>query len=168
MGWIYLVSVWLHVLAATAWIGSMLFFAAVIVPAMRDPAAAAGSPLLLQIVGRRYRVFGWASLGTLLVTGITNLWFRGIRWALLTDGEFWTTGFGRALAWKLAFIVLVLAATTGHDLWMGTAAVKRALADRASPAAKRYRRGASLLGRSTLILSLVVLFFAIELVRGAP
>lgn len=168
MGWIYIASVWLHVLAAAAWIGSMLFFAAVIVPAMRDPAAAAGSPVLLQIVGRRYRVFGWTSLGILVITGVTNLWFRGIRWALLTDGEFWGSSFGRVLAWKLAFIALVLVATFGHDAWMGTAAAKRALVDRASAAAKAYRKRASLLGRSTLVLSLVVLFFAVELVRGAP
>jgi uncharacterized membrane protein len=168
MGWVYIVSVWLHIVASMAWIGSMLFFAAVIVPAMRDPAAVAGSPVLLRIVGQRYRVFGWTALGVLIATGISNLYFRGIRCATLVDPAFWSTGFGRALAWKLGLIALVLLATTAHDVWMGTAAAKKVLEDRATDAAKAYRRRASILGRATLILSLAVAFFAVQLVRGSP
>jgi len=141
MGWLYIVSVWVHVMAATAWVGSMLFFAAVAVPVMRAPEALP----LLRIVGRRYRVFGWIALGTLLVTGVSNLYFRGIRWALLTDRAFWSTEFGHALAWKLVFVGLVVGATLAHDAWRS-----------------------ALLGRATLLLSLVVLFFAVQLVRGGP
>ena len=130
MAWLYIMSVWLHVVAATAWIGSMLFFAAVIVPAMRDPVAMAGAPALLRIVGRRYRVFGWSSLGVLIVTGVTNLYFRGIRWSMLSESTFWSTEFGRALGWKLLFVALVLCATSAHDVWMGTAAMKRILSSK--------------------------------------
>ena len=165
---LYLFSVWLHVAAATAWIGSMLFFAFVVVPAMRVPEAAAGAHALLVALGRRYRVFGWSSLAVLFVTGVANLFLRGIGWSLLASRAFWSSDFGRALGIKLAVVALVIAATTAHDVWTGTDAAKAARANRGSPAARGYRRRASLLGRSTLVLSLIALFFAVTLVRGAP
>ena len=51
---------------------------------------------------------------------------------------------------------------------MRSGATRKVLEDRASPEALRYRRWASRVGRSTLILSLVVLYLAVVLVRGAP
>lgn len=165
---LYLFSVWLHIVAAAAWVGSMLFFAIVVVPAMRAPDAAAGAAPLLRALGERYRAYGWGSLAVLLVTGTGNLLLRGIGWTLLSSGEFWSTGFGRALAAKLAVVVLVVCATAGHDVWMRSGATRKVLENRASPEALRYRRWASRVGRSTLILSLVVLYFAVVLVRGAP
>jgi uncharacterized membrane protein len=167
MAWLYILSVWLHILAATAWIGSMLFFAVVVVPAMRDPKIPS-APLFLLGLGKRYRAFGWGALGTLIVTGTTSLLARGIGWSQLASAEFWSFGFGQTLARKLGLVVAVVLATLAHDVWMGTAAAKKVMEDRTSAAAIAYRRRASLLGRATLLLSLAVLFFAVELVRGAP
>ena len=59
----YTISVYLHILAACAWIGAMLFFVWVVVPWLRDPRTAKSVPLFLQIAGTRYRYFGWVSLG---------------------------------------------------------------------------------------------------------
>lgn len=165
---IYLFSVWCHVLAATAWIGSMLFFAFVVVPATRTPALAPNARVLILILGRRYRIFGWCALGVLLVTGVTNLLLRGFDVATLSSAAFWVSDFGRTLAKKLMFVALVIGATATHDLLMGARAMKRATEDAGSDAARAFRRRASWLGRSTLLLSLVVLFFAVRLVRGAP
>jgi putative copper export protein len=142
----YALSVWLHVVAATAWVGSMIFFAAVVVPVVRR---AEGAPQLVLALGRRFRVLGWLSLGVLLATGATNLAFRGIGWALLADRAFWSTAFGRALAYKLALVTFVLAATAAHDRWSGGS-----------------RRAASWLGRLVLLASLAILYFATALVRG--
>lgn len=65
---LYLFSVWVHILAATVWIGGMLFLVLVIVPWLRrggraDPA------LFLRETGERFRNVGWTCFGLLLVTG---------------------------------------------------------------------------------------------------
>ena len=168
MSGLYLLSVWIHLLAATAWIGAMLFFAVVVVPSLRDPGVAPSAPAVLRAVGKRYRIFGQASLAILVVTGVSNLLLRGFGWTILTNASFWQMGFGRTLAHKLVAVAGVIVATVMHDVWMGARATKLITESPASPEARALRRRASVLGRLTLILSLAVLFFAVELVRGAP
>jgi uncharacterized membrane protein len=150
---LYTLSVFLHVLAACTWIGSMIFFAAAVVPAIRRPEYAAVMPKLVRIVGKRFRVLGWVSLSVLVLTGTANLfYFRGFGLSELSTAAFWRTDFGQALGWKLAFVTLVLVATAAHD----------ALSSRQTPGARRL---ASWLGRATLLLSIAALLFAVRLVR---
>ena len=150
---LYTISVYVHVIAACAWIGSMLFFSVVVVPVLRRPQQAAAALALVRQVGIRFRVFGWACIGTLLVTGVLNLALRGVGLDTLASRPFWADGFGRALACKLAAVVVVLGLTVAHD----------ALSLR-----PQVRRIASWLGRLTLLASLLVVLFAVWLVRGMP
>jgi uncharacterized membrane protein len=166
MGSLYALSVWLHILAATVWVGSMVFFAAVAVPVLRSPEMRAAAPRLLRLLGARFRVLGWVALLTLIATGIPNLYFRGVRWAQLVDADFWATAFGRALACKLALVALVVAATGAHDFLTGKRALDSLERDPTSVEAVRARRTASWLGRFVLLASLAILFFAAALVRG--
>jgi uncharacterized membrane protein len=163
---LYTLSVFIHVLAACAWIGSMIFFAVAVVPVVRRPEFATVLAELLRRVGARFRLLGWASLVILVVTGTTNLWLRGVL-PQLSTGAFWATGFGRALAYKLVAVLLVVLATASHDLLFGASAM-RLQRDPSSAAARRARRMASWLGRLTLVLSLGVLLMAVWLVRGIP
>lgn len=157
----YGVVVWLHVLAAAAWVGSMIFFATVIVPIVRrmEPAAAAA---VVRDVGRRFRVFGWVALGTLLITGAFNLSYRGVTWDAFTSGAFWETSFGRVLSWKLGLVAVVIIATACHELMASPSAA----GPRDPSGASRVRRRASLLGRFVMVVSLAILFLAVVLVRG--
>jgi len=150
---LYTISVYVHVVAACAWIGSMLFFSVVVVPVLRRPEQAAAAGALVRQMGMRFRAFGWVCIGTLLVTGVLNLGLRGVWLDTLTSGLFWADGFGRALAYKLAAVVVVLGLTVTHD----------ALSLR-----PEARRVASWLGRLTLLASLLVVLFAVWLVRGIP
>ena len=74
---LYTLSVFVHVLAACAWIGGMIFFGAVIVPVVRRPEYAGLFPDLVRRVGARFRVLGWVCLVVLVGTGIANLAVRG-------------------------------------------------------------------------------------------
>ncbi len=165
---LYTATVWIHLVAATAWIGSMIFFAAVVVPVLRRPERRAEAPAILQALGVRFRVFGWVSLGVLVATGLGNLAFHGVGWTALADADFRQTSFGRALVWKLVLVALVILVTAAHDLLVGKRAMQRLARDPTSRAALRARRTASWLGRTTLLLSLAVLYFAVALVRGMP
>jgi len=150
---VYTISVYVHLVAACAWIGSMLFFSTVLVPILRRPDQAAAAGALVRQVGLRFRTFGWACIGVLLATGVVNLALRGVGLSMLATGAFWTDGFGRALAYKLAAVVVVLALTGAHDVLS------------LRPQARRL---ASWLGRLTLLASLIVVLFAVWLVRGMP
>lgn len=158
------VSVFLHILAATAWIGSMIFFAAVVVPVVRRAETRAQASALIRVLGARYRVLGWVSLSTLLITGVTNLSFRGMGWSTLTRRDFWSTGYGHVLGAKLFVIALVVIATFTHEL----IATRRQLdsIENDPVASERFRRRASVLGRVTMLLSLTIVFLAVLLVRG--
>ena len=150
---LYTISVYVHVVAACAWVGSMLFFSTVLVPVLRRPEQAAAAGPLVRLVGLRFRTFGWVCIGTLLATGVLNLGMRGVGLDTLTSGPFWADGFGRALAYKLISVVVVVGLTGVHD----------ALSLR-----PQARRLASWLGRLTLLASLLVILFAVWLVRGMP
>jgi uncharacterized membrane protein len=145
---LYTLSVFVHVLAACAWIGAMIFFAVAVVPVVRRPEYRSVFADLVRRVGARFRVLGWTCIVLLVATGVANLALRGVLGQLAT-GAFWATDFGHALAYKLVFVVLVVLATAAHDLLSGA-------------------RSARWLGRSTLLLSLGVLLFAVWLVRGMP
>jgi uncharacterized membrane protein len=165
---LYTLSVFLHVLAACAWIGAMVFFAVVVVPVMRQPEFATVTTILVRRIGARYRTFGWASIGVLVVTGFANLALRGFGVSDLLSAPFWSTPFGRTLATKLVFVAVTVLATASHDLLFGARTMALLARDPASPAARRVRRTASWLGRATLALSICVLLFAVWLVRGMP
>ena len=149
----YLALVWLHVLAATVWIGSMVFFAAVVVPALRRDRANAAS--LIAALAPRFRTLGLGSLATLLVSGVLLLGDHGIGWAELTRGGTWTaSSFGRTLAHKLTLVGVVLVASVAHEI------VSR------GPDPNRHRRAASWIGRIMMLTSLAILYYAVRLVRG--
>lgn len=160
---LYLVSVYLHILAAVAWLGSMIFFATVVVPLLRKEEFRASAPLLVRHIGARFRILAWVALSVLLVTGVANLFLRGFGSDTLMSREFWSAGFGRLLAYKLGFVFLAIALTLLHELAANkhqqVPAPSRELAERA-------RRTASVVGRAMMLLSLVIVLLAVAMVRG--
>jgi hypothetical protein len=153
MSALYTLSVWVHVLAACAWVGSMIFFATAVVPVVRRPEFGDVSARMVRELGARFRVVGWTSLLVLVATGVANLTFAGIGPAQLTSTAFWSAGFGRTLAFKLSAVLLVVIVTAVHD---------------ALSTKRDARRVASWLGRVVLVLSVVVVLLAVWLVRGMP
>jgi putative copper export protein len=160
---LYLVSVWLHIVVAAAWLGALIFVAVVLVPVLRrgDPVARAQ---VFRDSGPGLRRLGWGSFALLLITGLGNLAGRGFELDDAT-GRLWWGPFGHALAWKLAILAAVLALSALHDFKLGPRAVA---AVPGSAEAARLRRTAVWIGRLNLALALVIVFFAVMLVRGWP
>ena len=75
---IYLLSVWLHIMAAVVWVGGTLFLVFVLVPAIRQPQFAALAAALIRFTGRRFRWVAWICFTIFLLTGIVNLAVRGM------------------------------------------------------------------------------------------
>ncbi|MFN8488688.1 MAG: DUF4149 domain-containing protein [Caldilineaceae bacterium] len=163
---LYLLSVWLHILAAMTWLGGMLFFVIVLVPVTRHPAYREVAGELVQRVGVRFRWLGWLCFGLLIATGTVNLINRGVTWASLVDAHFWNGSFGRTLGMKLFLVAIILAASAYHDFYVGPEATAAWQAMPNSSRARRLRLQARWMGRINLLLALLVVALAVILVRG--
>lgn len=163
---LYIAITTLHILAATMWMGSLLFMSLLLVPALRKLENPPLMARLIQAVGCRYRVAGWISLGVLLATGYLALSFRGIGHAMMLDTAFWCSPFGRTLGWKLALFGGVIGLSLAHEVLSGPRLQR--LREQNPAAAERQRRIASWMGRITLVLSLFIVVLAVMLVRGLP
>lgn len=148
---LFLVLLSTHILAATTWVGGVLFFMLAAVPAARA-APQARIPLLL---GRAFRPVAWVALCVLLVTGPLLLLARGIGPSVLAHASFWRTAFGVTLGVKLSLVALVAMLTVWHDMVLGPR-IEAGLNTHAT----RY------VGRAIGILSIAILLAAIVLAQG--
>ena len=164
---VYLVSVWLHILAAIAWIGGMIFLALVLAPYARRAEQRDIAVSLIRWTGLRFRTVGWHCIAILVVTGILNLSYRGHEWTRLS-GEFWRSRFGHILAMKLALVGIILFTSVIHDFVIGPRAGELGRKNPQSSGASRLRRQATWMGRLNLLLTLAVVALAVILVRGLP
>ncbi len=162
----YLLSVWIHILAAMVWIGGMAFLALVLVPAMRRGELGGQAPWLIRATGQRFRWIGWICLLLLVLTGTVNLAYRGYRWEHLWSGALWGGSFGHALGVKLILVALIFALSAVHDFVVGPQATALMAHNPASEQARRLRRAASWFGRMNLLLALAVVMLGVILVRG--
>jgi uncharacterized membrane protein len=129
-----------HLLAAVTWIGgNILFFAA----APRLRAMPDGGPGALRVLGRIFRVLSWGAFALLLVTGAV----------FLSEGWDWRTW---PLSAKLALVGVVLGFKALHDFWIAPQAARK----RGS-----FFTAALWIGRTNLILGLVILYLSVRL-RG--
>jgi putative copper export protein len=163
---LYLVSVWLHILAATVWIGGMAFLVLVVVPWLRSGNRASAGTFLRE-TGERFRNVGWTCFGIVLVTGSFNLWIRGVRLSDFGRSAWLSSAFGQTVLLKLGTFAVVLVVSTVHDFSVGPRASRAIARDPQSPEAHSLRRRASLLGRLNVVLALVLVAAGVMLVRGA-
>ena len=109
----YLLSVWLHVLAAMTWVGGMLTFVAVAMPWARG-LSEEGKTAFLHEFGRRLRWITWTAFAILTLTGAFNLWVRGVRASHLFNSEWWAGSFGQLLGLKLLLFVIAMVVLVAH------------------------------------------------------
>lgn len=163
---LYLVSVWAHILAATVWVGGMLFLVLVVVPWLRAGNQASAGAFLRE-TGRRFRTVGWACFGILLITGTFSLWMRGVRLGDFARADWLVSPFGKIVVAKVVLFGIVLLVSAVHDFVIGPRATVAIQRDPRSPEAMSLRRLASLLGRANALLALIIVLVAVMLVRGA-
>lgn len=160
MNWLDTILVWIHLTAATFWVGGMLFLSLVAVPLLKkapDPAAAQREFVNLA---RRFRMLVWVALSLLLVTGAILLPNHVDLSASL--GE-WSP----AVLIKLTLVVLLIGVSLVHDQLIGPKA--RTLKHKPSielvPMEKFLLRVSPLIGRLTMLLGLGILLSAVLMVR---
>lgn len=166
MSLFYLAAVVLHLIAMATWLGGMLFLVTVVIPWLRkgDRARAAA---LLQETGERFRAVGWLCFATILVTGVYLLAVRGVTLAALADPAWRASPYGKVVLGKLLTFTAIVGLSAIHDFRVGPRATEAVRRDPSAPEAERLRRMASHMGRLNLLLGLLMLVFAVQLVRGS-
>ena len=165
---LYVVFTTIHIVAATMWVGGLLFMSLILIPSLRKLNDPGLMSRLIQGVGQQYRWVGWISLLILVITGYLNLYYRGIKPDILFSNEFWSSPFGETLGWKLVVFAFVIFLSLIHDIIVGPRYRYYNKSTEHETQAFRYRAAASWIGRVTLILSLVIVALAVMMVRGRP
>jgi uncharacterized membrane protein len=142
---LYLVAVWMHVLAAMTWVGGMIVFVTAVMPYFRRQPDAAKAAFL-DWFGPRFRVVSWACFGILVATGTFNLWARGVRLDDFVRAEWRSTGFGQLLLIKLALVTAAIGMSAAHE--------------------RMHVRSARWVGRSLLVVGLAIVAVAVMMVRA--
>jgi putative copper export protein len=133
----YWVAVYLHILAAAVWVGGNLLFFAV-APTLRREA-----PQAFRLLGRRFRVLSWVAVLVLLVTGVYLL---ALGWESRRD----------LLLWKMVLFGVAVVVKAAHDFW---------IAPRAGSARGVYVPLAMWVGRTNLVVQLVIVYLSVGLSR---
>ncbi len=150
---LYHFSVWLHVIGVSFWIGGMLFLPMVLLPAIKDHPDRRN---LLMTTGLKFRFAGYIVLTLLLITGILNMYLRGIdlSWKFLVISRY-----GKLVITKLFLFLLIIAVSLLHDVQ----ARKNLLSEKEK---MRFKTIAKWSGRILLIISLAMAFIGVVLSRG--
>lgn len=164
MSTLYYINVSAHLLAALLWLGGMFFLAVVGAPVLRHVEPATLRRDLFSRIGEQFRIVGWIAIAILLLTGVGNLYFRGIFSAgLLGNPDFWGSSYGKSLTVKLIAVLLMLVVQAVHDFIHGP---RSGRLDPATEEGRRARRMAAWLARLNAIAGLVVVLAAVRLARG--
>jgi len=143
-------ALFLHVLFACVWVGGMLALVLVVAPALRS--SKDRKELFLNL-GKRLSFYGtFLSLTGLFITGLINIHYT-IGFSQLID---FSNPYVSTLLHKLLAFGGVVILSLSHDLYFGKRAYEKKL--------NLYI--ARLLGFLNLILSLLIVFFAIKLRFG--
>jgi putative copper export protein len=160
----YFWAVFFHLIFVAFWLGGMLFTVAVLVPATRTKLKS-NKGLIFKELGTRFSQLSWVIFALLLLTGILALIGKGFPAEALVSADFWSSGYGERLMYKLITFGLVLILSGIHDFWLGPKAADLMDSDPDKAETKWYRTASRWVGRINLLLGLLILFFAVGLVR---
>lgn len=138
------IRLFLHILAATVWIGGQITLGAV-VPLLRP----AGTDVV-QASARRFRMIAWPAYGVLLLTGAWNL----IDADLGSKSDMWVS----TLSVKLWMVIISGAAAFSHQI-VGAHASATTDPDQA----KKLRMISGILAGLALLSAIAAAFFGVQL-----
>jgi putative copper export protein len=155
-----IILVWIHLIAATFWVGGMLFLSLVAVPLLKkapDPVTAQRGFINLAL---RFRTLVWVALAILVVTGTI----------LLTGQVNFVTPLGEwppAVLFKLSLVLLLVVVSLAHDQFIGPKVriLKHKPTSELTIVETILIRFSPLIGRLTMLLGLGVLLAAVFMVR---
>jgi len=156
-----IILVWIHLTAATFWVGGMLFLSLVAVPLLKkDPDPSSAQRGFINLA-RRFRTLVWIALSLLIITGSI----------LLPNHLDFSTPFGEwspAVLIKLTLVLLLIGMSLAHEQIIGlkVRTLKLKATSELTIVEKLLLRFSPIIGRLTLLLGLAILLVAVFMVRS--
>lgn len=157
---VYITSVYIHIVSACLWLGGMLFLMFAFIPGIKNHPEKAD---LIAKVSLKFRNAGTVALVLLLITGITQLEYRGVQWRW---DYFTGSYFGKLAGYKILVFAGIVAISGIHDYYLGNLAVKLWKENPDAKHTKRIRSISRSLGRLAFVLAAVAVFIGVLMVRG--
>ena len=146
---------WIHIIAATIWVGPQVFLFVAAVPAVRTVEDLQVRARIMRVLTTRFGYLAWGAMLVLVITGIGNLFEHNLEFDVLMDLNYWTI-----LEVKIALVVATVALTALHSFVIGPRllTMQESVADEAQIASTR--RLSIIISASNLLLALGILFAA--------
>ena len=156
-----IILVWIHLTAATFWVGGMLFLSLVAVPLLKkDPDPSSAQRGFINLA-RRFRTLVWIALSLLVITG--SILLPNQVDLSVSPGE-WPV----IVLIKLILVILLIGVSLTHDKFIApkVRAFKHQPASELAVVEKLLLRFSPIISRLTLLLGLAILFAAVFMVRS--
>ena len=108
------VNPWIHILAATIWVGPQVFLFVAAVPAVRTIEDLQVRTRVMRVITTRFNYLAWGALTVLVITGIANLYEHDLEVDQLFD-----LNFGVVFQVKMTLLIATVALTGRHSFVLG-------------------------------------------------
>ena len=150
------INPWLHILAATIWVGPQVFLFVAAIPAVRTIEDARARARVMRIVTTRFGYLAWGAMVVLVVTGIGNLF----EIAPVDVDKINDLNYGTIFMVKMALVVATVVLTALHSFVIGPRmlALQESVSDESQIAS--MRRASIIISSINGLLALGILFCA--------
>ncbi|MCH8025496.1 MAG: DUF4149 domain-containing protein [Chloroflexi bacterium] len=147
------VNPWIHIVAATIWVGPQVFLFVAAVPALRTVEDTQVRARAMRVLTTRFGYLAWGALAVLVITGIANLYEHDLSVETLFERNF-----GIIFQVKMTLLIATVALTAVHSFIIGPRLLnmQESVADEAELAPTR--RLSIIISSVNLLIALGILF----------
>lgn len=147
------INPWIHIVAATIWVGPQVFMMVAAVPAVRTIEDMQVRTKVMRVITKRFNYLAWGALTVLVITGIANLYEHDLDVDQLFD-----LNFGVIFQVKMTLLIVTVALTALHTRVLGPRLLdmQESVADEAEIAP--IRRWSIIASAANLLIALGIVF----------
>ena len=151
------ITTWIHLISASIWVGGSIFLGVVLAPLLKKMSLSIEERLELMIkVGRRFNKIALPSLVILIGTGIYNSHL-----VLQSTEILFTSSYGAFLITKIVLVIALIITFAVHiRLFSKDIEQKISARQIADTELKKLNKKGMILGETTVVISVAILFFA--------
>ena len=148
---------WIHLISASIWVGGSIFLGVVLAPLLKKMSLSIEERLELMIkVGRRFNKIALPSLVILIGTGIYNSHL-----VLQSPEILFSSSYGAFLITKIVLVIALIITFAVHiRLFSKDIEQKISARQIADTELKKLNKKGMILGETTVVISVAILFFA--------